>query len=340
MNNRSPYIVNAPSVSTIMFKVLLALIPGIALYVYAYGFGVLVNIFLASLTVLLTESTILSIRKLPIKPFIFDGSGLVTAWLLALSIPSIAPWWIIVLGTLLCIIFGKHLYGGLGYNLFNPAMVGYAILLISFPAFMTHWQAPIFLIDGHFAWIDQIKIIFNSQLISKETVDAISSATPLDYIKTQLTLDQPLSKIKQDKIFGFFGGQSLEMINFGYLVGGLYLLKEKIVSWHLPVAFLLTLFLIGLIFNIYQPDTFASPLFQIMSGGSILCAFFIITDPVSAPTTPKGKIYFGIAIALLVFIIRIFGGYPEGIAFAVLFMNICVPLIDSLTQPRVFGHKQ
>ena len=134
MDNRSPYIVDAPSVSVIMFKVLLALIPGIALYVYAFGLGVIVNITLASLTVVLTESSILAIRKLPIRPFILDGSGLVTAWLLALSIPSIAPWWIIVLGTLLCIIFGKHIYGGLGYNLFNPAMVGYAILLISFPS--------------------------------------------------------------------------------------------------------------------------------------------------------------------------------------------------------------
>ena len=143
MENRSPYIVDAPSVSIIMLKVLLALIPGIVFYVYAFGPGVIINILLASLTVVLTESAILSLRKLPVKPFIFDGSGLVTAWLLALSIPSIAPWWIIVLGTLLCIIFGKHLYGGLGYNLFNPAMVGYAILLISFPSIMKIGRAHV-----------------------------------------------------------------------------------------------------------------------------------------------------------------------------------------------------
>jgi electron transport complex protein RnfD len=117
------------------------------------------------------------------------------------------------------------------------------------------------------------------------------------------------------------------------------LLKEKIISWHLPVSFLASLFIIASIFYSIAPDTYASPLFHVMSGGSILCAFFIITDPVSGPTTPKGKIYFGIAIGLLVFIIRIFGGYPEGIAFAVLIMNIFVPLIDSLTQPRIFGHK-
>ena len=175
--------------------------------------------------------------------------------------------------------------------------------------------------------------------MSKETLDAMSSATPLDYIKTQLTLNQPLATIQQDKIFGFVGGRGLELINLGYLAGGLYMLKEKIISWHLPVAFLSTLFVSALVFNVISPDTFASPLFHIMSGGSILCAFFIITDPVSAPTTPKGKIYFGMGIALLVLIIRLFGGYPEGIAFAVLFLNICVPLIDSLTQPRIFGHK-
>ena len=339
MENRSPYIVDAPSVSIIMLKVLLALIPGIAFYVYTFGPGVIINILLASLTAVLTESAILSLRKLPVKPFIFDGSGLVTAWLLALSIPSIAPWWIIVLGTLLCIIFGKHLYGGLGYNLFNPAMVGYAILLISFPSIMTHWQTPTALMSSHADWLEQVKIIFNNNLLSKDTLDAMSSATPLDYIKTQLTLHQPLSIIKQEKIFGFVGGAGLELINLGYLAGGLYLLKEKIISWHLPVAFLSTLFITALIFNAISPDVFASPLFHIMSGGSMLCAFFIITDPVSAPTTPRGKIIFGMGIALLVFIIRIFGGYPEGIAFAVLLFNICAPLIDSLTQPRIFGHK-
>jgi electron transport complex protein RnfD len=188
-------------------------------------------------------------------------------------------------------------------------------------------------------WLDQIRVIFNSNLLPKETLDAMSSATPLDYIKTQLTLNQPLNTIQQDKIFGFIGGRGLELINLGYLAGGLYLFKEKIISWHLPVAFLSTLFLTALLFNVLAPDTFASPLFHIMSGGSMLCAFFIITDPVSAPTTPKGKIYFGAGIALLVFIIRIFGGYPEGIAFAVLLFNICAPLIDSLTQPRIFGHK-
>ena len=231
MENRSPYIVDAPSVSIIMLKVLLALIPGIVFYVYAFGPGVIINILLASLTVVLTESAILSLRKLPVKPFIFDGSGLVTAWLLALSIPSIAPWWIIVLGTLLCIIFGKHLYGGLGYNLFNPAMVGYAILLISFPSIMTHWQTPTALMSSHADWLEQVKIIFNNNLLSKDTLDAMSSATPLDYIKTQLTLHQPLSIIKQEKIFGFVGGTGLELINLGYLAGGLYLLKEKIISF-------------------------------------------------------------------------------------------------------------
>jgi electron transport complex protein RnfD len=339
MDNRSPYIADAPSVSVIMFKVLLALIPGIALYVYVFGLGVIVNIILASITVVLTESTILAIRKLPIKPFILDGSGLVAAWLLAVSVPSIAPWWIIVIGTLLCITFGKHIYGGLGYNLFNPAMVGYAILLISFPSIMTHWQIPTNLMENHIEWLDQIKIVMSSHLLSKETIDAMSSATPLDYIKTQLTLNQPLDIIKQNKIFGFLGGKGLDLVNLGYLAGGLYMLKEKIISWHLPVAFLTSLFFIALIFYSIAPDTYASPLFHIMSGGSILCAFFIITDPVSGPTTPRGKIYFGIAIGLLVFIIRIFGGYPEGVAFAVLLMNIFVPLIDSLTQPRIFGHK-
>jgi len=244
-----------------------------------------------------------------------------------------------VLGTLLCITFGKHVYGGLGYNLFNPAMLGYAILLISFPLIMSQWQIPNSLIENNIEWFDQIKIIMNSSLLSKETIDAMSSATPLDYIKTQLTLNQPLSVIQQNKIFGFLGGKGLELIGLGYLAGGLYLLKEKIISWHLPVSFLASLFIIASIFYSIAPDTYASPLFHVMSGGSILCAFFIITDPVSGPTTPKGKIYFGIAIGLLVFIIRIFGGYPEGIAFAVLIMNIFVPLIDSLTQPRIFGHK-
>ena len=338
MFNRSPYISSAPSVSIIMLKVLLALVPGIAAYVWVFGGGILVILTLASITALASEAIALKLRNRPIKPFLMDGSALVTAWLLALALPPLAPWWIVVLGTLFAILVAKQLYGGLGYNPFNPAMVGYAVLLISFPLIMTSWPAPLALAQAKLGFAEQLNYIFGGGLPAGVLVDAISSATPLDYLKTQLTLHHNVQSITQAPIFGVLGGKGGELVTGGYLLGGLYLLQQRIISWHLPTAFLGALALMAGAFYLADATHFASPAFHLFSGATMLCAFFIVTDPVSGPTTPKGKLIFAAGVGALTYLIRVYGGYPDGVAFAVLLFNIAVPLIDAYTQPRVFGH--
>lgn len=335
---RSPYLFNAPRVSTIMLKVALALVPAIITYVWVFGGGVLVSLGLATATALIAEASLLKLRQRPVLPFLLDGSALVTAWLIALSLPPLAPWWLVVIGSLFAIVVAKHLYGGLGYNPFNPAMVGYAALLISFPAIMTHWPAPLELAQAKLSFSEQAHYIFSGALPSNVAVDAISQATPLDYLKTQLKLDHTATNIMQAPIYGQLAGLGLEWIALAYLLGGLYLVQQKIITWHLPVGFLTAMVLISAVFYIAHPDTYANPLLHIFGGASMLAAFFIITDPVSGPTTPKGKLIFAAGIAMLTYMIRVFGGYPDGIAFSVLIFNICVPLIDAYTQPRVFGH--
>lgn len=338
--NRSPYISDAPTVGSIMFKVLLALVPGIIAYVWVFGGGVLVTIALATATALLAEAAMLKIRSRQLQPFLLDYSAVVTSWLLALAIPPLSPWWLIVVGTLFAIVVAKQLYGGLGYNPFNPAMIGYAVLLISFPAIMTKWPAALEIAQTKLSFSDQFHYIFNNILPDTIKLDAVTSATPLDYLKTQLLLNHDAQNIMQSPIFGSIGAKGGEYVTMAYLLGGLYLWQQKIISWHLPTAFLGALALISGIFWAFNPEHFASPLFHLFSGASILAAFFIITDPVSGPTTPKGKLYFAASIGVITYLIRVYGGYPDGVAFAVIFMNICVPLIDATTQPRVFGHEK
>ncbi len=336
--NRSPYITNAPAVSSIMLKVLLALVPGIFAYAWIYGGGILVTISLATTTALAAEAALLKIRQRPIRPYLSDLSAVVTAWILALALPPLAPWWLVVVGTFFAIVIAKQLYGGLGYNPFNPAMVGYAVLLISFPLIMTKWPAPLILAQTKLSFMDQLHFIFSNTLPAGIKIDAVTSATPLDYLKTQLMLKHEITAIMQAPIFGIFGAKGGEFVTAAYLLGGLYLIQQRIISWHLPTAFLGALAAISLAFYAVNPAHFADPLFHLMSGASMLCAFFIITDPVSGPTTPRGKLYFAAGAAVLTYLIRTYGGYPDGVAFAVLLMNMCVPLIDAHTQPRVFGH--
>lgn len=338
--NRSPYITDAPSVSIIMLKVLLALVPGIFAYAWIYGGGIIITLTLATVTALLAEAAMLKLRQRPVKPHLMDLSAVVTAWLLALALPPLAPWWLVVVGTLFAIVIAKQLYGGLGYNPFNPAMIGYAVLLISFPIIMTKWPAPLMLAETKLGFLDQLQYIFGHILPAGVQVDAVTSATPLDYLKTQRMLNHEISSITQAPIFGVLGAKGGEIVTGAYLLGGLYLVQQRIISWHLPTAFLAALTAISFIFYAVNPAHYANPLFHLMSGASLLCAFFIITDPISGPTTPKGKLYFAAAAGVLTYLIRTYGGYPDGVAFAVLIMNMCVPLIDAHTQPRVFGHKK
>ena len=335
----SPFISKSDTVSQIMLKVLLALVPGIALYVWCFGPAILVSITLASITALATEALMLKLRGRPIAPFLKDNSALLTGWLLALSIPPLAPWWLIVVGTAFSIVVAKHLYGGLGNNPFNPAMVGYAVLIVSFPAQMTHWLTPHGLGQAELGFADQLGYIFASVLPDGLKLDAITMSTPLDTLKTHLHLDEPVRQILDLPIYGYLAGKGSEIVAIGFLLGGLYLLAARIISWHIPVAYLATLFATAGIFHLIAPEHYVAPLFHWFSGAAILGAFFILTDPVSSPATRNGKLIFAAGAGLITYLIRVFGAFPDGMAFAVLLMNICVPLIDAYTQPKVFGRK-
>jgi electron transport complex protein RnfD len=335
----SPFITKPDSVSQIMLKVLLALIPGIALYVWYFGPAILVSITLASLTALATEALMLKLRNRPIAPFLKDNSALLTGWLLALSIPPLAPWWLVVVGTAFAISVSKHLYGGLGNNPFNPAMIGYAVLIISFPVQMTQWLSPHGLGSVELGFIDQLNYIFLGVFPEGIRLDALTMATPLDTLKTQLHLDGRIGEILDMPIYGRLAGHGSEMVAAGFLFGGLYLLATRIISWHIPVTYLGTLFAVAGLFHLLDPAHYVEPLFHWFSGAAMIGAFFILTDPVTSPTTHRGKLIFAAGAGLITYLIRAFGGFPDGMAFATLLMNICVPLIDAYTQPRVFGKK-
>jgi electron transport complex protein RnfD len=272
-----------------------------------------------------------------VKHFLTDGSAILTGWLLALSIPPLAPWWLVVVGTAFAIVVAKHLYGGLGNNLFNPAMVGFAVLMISFPSHMTQWTAPLLLSQHPVGFSEALQYYFSGALQGVR-LDAVTMATPLDTLKTQLNLQHTVGEIKHMPIFGNFGGKGGEVIAAMYLLGGLFLLQQRIITWHAPVSFLVTLALIAALLNGIDPNRYASPMFHLFTGGAMLGAFFIATDYVTSPTTPLGKLIFGTGVGFLEYVIRVFGGYPDGVAFSILIMNAAVPLIDAYTQPRVFGH--
>jgi electron transport complex protein RnfD len=336
-----PYTHQAASVSTVMMRVVYALIPGIAAYAWFFGPGIAINILFATAVALACEALMLKIREQPLRPFLTDGSAVVTAVLLALSLPPLAPWWITLIGTAFAIVVAKHLYGGLGYNPFNPAMMGFAMLLISFPRELTLWQAPMML-SGHSLGIaEAVGIIFGGHVPASLTMDALTSATPLDTIKVQLRLDHSIADIMQTSpVFGSLGGKGWEWINIGFLLGGLWMMYKRVITWHIPAAMLGSLTLLSLIFWMIQPEHFASPLFHLFTGAAILGAFFIATDPVSASTTPRGRLVYGAGIGLFTYVIRTFGGYPDGVAFAVLLMNIAAPTLDYYTKPRVFGQQK
>jgi len=329
----SPYLHNNENVSRVMQRVMLALIPGTLIYSYFFGWSIILNISLACLTAWASEALMLSLRQKPVIFYLRDNSALVTAWLLALALPTLAPWWLIIISTLFAIVVAKHLYGGIGYNPFNPAMVGYVVAMISFPQYMTQWLLP----HENLDLAQSIQWLFKGEEGLSFAIDNMTSATPIDSIKTGLSLNQTLSEITSSPLFGYFGGTAWEWIAAGFLLGGLWLLYLGIISWQIPVSMILSIAILSGIFFMINPQQYSDPLFQIFSGGTILAAFFIATDPVSASTTPRGRIIYAAGIGALTYIIRTWGGYPDGIAFAVLLMNMAVPTIDYYTQPRVFG---
>ena len=327
----SPHTKGSNRTQRVMLLVLAACAPGALALSWLFGIGTLVNLLWASLVALCVEAAILKIRQRPLSFYLSDGSALVTAVLLALALPPYAPWWLTLVAVGFAITFGKQLYGGLGQNPFNPAMLGYVVVLISFPVEMTTWPKPhsVGLLDG-------LQQIFGFAALP----DGWSQATALDSLKINksLTMDELWAA---NPAFGKVGGAAVEWVNAAFLLGGLFLLRMRLISWHAPVGMLGALAIMSLLFwHGSGSDSNGSPLFHLFTGATMLGAFFIVTDPVSGATSNLGRLIFGAGVGILVYVIRTWGGYPDGIAFAVLLMNLCAPTIDYYSRPRTYGHSK
>ncbi len=338
--SNSPLLPINNDLSRLMLKVILAIIPGALCLFLFFGWGVIVNLLIASATAVAAEAIMLRLRGKPVIPALKDYSAVLTGLLLALALPPLAPWWIPFIGAAFAIIVAKHLYGGLGYNPFNPAMIGFVVLIISFPLQMTLWSPPSGIDGETLALSDTLTLIFTGNLPAGSVLDSFTMATPLDSSKTQLGLNYTLSEILAQPLYGSFAGYGWEWINLAYLVGGIWLWRQGAIHWQIPAGMLAGLFMVSLLFFIADSDSFGSPVFHLFSGATMLGAFFIATDPVSAATTPCGRLYYGAGIGVIAYTIRTWGGYPDGVAFAVLLMNMAAPTIDYYTQPRVFGHEK
>ncbi|MCK5818858.1 MAG: electron transport complex subunit RsxD [Psychromonas sp.] len=343
-NLSSPYQQIKRSTSQIMFIVILCLVPAIMLQSYFFGIGNLLQIILSVFTALVAEAAVLKLRNRPIINTLKDGSAILTAVLIAVSIPSLAPWWLVIIGALFAIIFVKQLFGGLGQNIFNPAMAAYVLLLISFPVPMTTWNPTNSLLPFPVDFIDQIKLVFTGVTTAGHTLDqlainldGLTLATPLNTVQNGLHAGYTLTEIAKSSRGINNSEFPISVINIAYLFGGCILLFKRLIHWHIPVAFLTSITLFSFISFVYDPEHISSPFFQLFTGATMIGAFFILSDPVTASTTPKGRFLYAILIAFFVVLIRNAGGYPDALAFAVLIGNMCVPLIDYYTKPPVYG---
>jgi electron transport complex protein RnfD len=318
----SPHEFGKENVSGIMFNVIFALVPAFAFSLIFFGVGALIVTSVAIVSCVIFEY-LLAKYVLKIEPSIKDGSAILTGLLLAFNVPSNLPIWIIILGSLVAIGIGKMSFGGLGKNPFNPALVGRVFLLISFPVQMTSWPK---VVESRFAYLD-----------------ATTGATPLSILKEGLKNGEPMSKLmdqipEYSQLFlGNMGGSLGEISAAALLLGGLYLIWKKIITWQIPVSIIGTVVLFTGLLWLIDPEKFADPLFHLLAGGIILGAVYMATDMVSSPMTGKGQIIFGVGIGLLTMVIRLFGAYPEGVSFAILIMNAFVPLIDKYVKPKRFG---
>jgi electron transport complex protein RnfD len=330
----SPHAHAVNSVSRIMATVMLALVPATLFGFWLYGWPAVYLWAVSLLAAVVGEAVMLKFQQRSVKPAILDGSGVLTAWLLALSLPPWAPWWIAVVGALFAVIIGKQVFGGLGQNVFNPAMAARVMLLISFPLEMTTWIPPM----TQPGMLDSLAVTFGGTQL-----DAVSSASLLGHVKTEfsrgLDLQQALAGhfAPLQALWGLRSGSLGETSALLILAGGVFLLARRIISWHAPVAMLAGVALPALLMNLIAPDHYAGPLLHLLSGGVMLAAFFIVTDPVTSPNTAAGQLVFGLGCGLLTYVIRTWGSYPEGVAFAVMLMNAATPIIDRYVKPRIYG---
>jgi electron transport complex protein RnfD len=314
----SPHIHQGETTQDIMKAVILALLPACGVSIYYFGLDALLIIVLCLAGCLATEALCCRLAHQPIP--LNDGSAIITAILLALNLPPAAPWWLALFGSIIAITIGKQVFGGLGHNPFNPALVARVVLLISFPVQMTHWTAPTPL---------------------GQQLDAITAATPLGEMKTSVMLHGHLPATTSSDLSHYFFGQMAgslgEVSALAILVGGLFLLKKKVISWEIPVSYLGSVVLCGGVFWLINSQRYPDPLFHLLTGGLLLGAFFMATDMVTTPITRRGMLIFGTGCGIITVLIRLFGGYPEGVSFAILLMNAATPLIDRYTRPQVCG---
>lgn len=336
----APYLPPRSDVSTVMLQVLVALVPAAIAHVWFFGPGFVFNLIIATATCVAAEAAIVQARGRDPAAALSDYSAVVTAALITFALPSLTPWWVTVTGSLFAIVVAKHLYGGIGFNVFNPAMAGYVAILVAFPMHMNLWVAPrMGDIDyQHLSVIDTLAYTLTANLPEGVTFDAISRATPLDAMKSGLNNALTVAEIRTLPIMGDFGGRGWEWIGNFLALGGFWLMLKKVVRWHIPVGVGLGLLVPAGIMYLVEPGTNPSPGFHLFAGATILGAFFIATDPVSAATSPRGRLIYGIGIGFITWTIRRWGAYADGIAFAILLMNMAVPAIDALTIPRIVGH--
>ncbi len=335
----APHIPKKNSVAKLMLTLGLALTPAILAHVFFFGTGIIIQLTLAVIFALCFEAISLKLLGKSIKLFLKDYSAFVTGLLFALCISPVAPWWISFIGMFFAIVVAKHLFGGLGQNIFNPAMLGFAVVLISFPQAMSMWLPPHSISPYAMSFVENLQAIFFNQFPSTIDFDTLTQATPLDLIKTGISQDSMMSEITTGIAFGNFGGVGWEWVANMYFLGGLFLIYKKIITWRVPAAVLLTAIAFSLPFYLIDPDNFIGPLQHIFSGGLMLGAFFIATDPTSGCSSHKGQLIFGAGVAIMTILVREFGNFPDGVAFGILIMNMSAPLIDRLTIPKAFGQK-
>ncbi len=318
----SPHVFGKMSVQRLMLDVVIALTPALLVSTIYFGISALLVTAVSVAACLFFEFFIQKFL-LKTKPTITDGSALVTGILLAFNLPTNTPIFLIVLGALVAIGVSKMSFGGLGNNIFNPALVGRVFLLISFPVQMTSWPLPAF----------------------HQSADAVTGATPLGLLKEALQAGQSVSQIMasskipaySDMLMGNMGGSLGEVAAFALILGGAYLLIRKVITWHIPVAVLASVALFTYLLHFGNPERFIGPAFHLLTGGVLLGAFFMATDYVTSPMSRSGMILFGVGIGVLTVLIRVFGAYPEGVSFAILIMNGFVPLINKYMKPKRFG---
>ncbi|MGZ5051821.1 MAG: RnfABCDGE type electron transport complex subunit D [Methylobacter sp.] len=331
-----PHVLAVRRIDDIMRKVIYALLPGVGWGIAIFGWPALYLTAATVASALLFEAICLKMKGVAAKPYLNDGSAVLTGLLVAMTLPPWAPWWIGVVGSAIAIVLGKQVYGGLGQNLFNPAMLARVALLISFPIEMTTWVDVKPLLFGP-GILDSLGITFFGG-----GLDATTGATTLGAVKTGFSQSQTLPGLLSDyngflAFIGWERGSLGETSTVLILLGALWLMRDGIIRWHIPVSLLATVTVLSLLFHWVDPQHYLSPWVHLNSGALMLVAFFIATDYVTSPNTPLGQIVFGAGCGLLIFVIRSWGGYPEGTGFAVLLMNATTPLIDHYIRPRIYG---